>query len=88
MSADDYLSSKTIPMVEEACDEKLNKKYMSPLPPDYHPKLDTSPLLNKDGVSLYASYIGILQWAAELGCIDLRSSPFRCAFVAFPLRSL
>jgi hypothetical protein len=83
MSADDYLS-KAIPTVKEACDEKLNKKYTSLLPPDYHPKLDTSPLLNKDGVSLYVSYIGILQWAAELGRVDLAHSVallscFRCA---------
>jgi hypothetical protein len=73
MSADDYLS-KAIPTVEEACDEKLNKKYTLPLPPEYHPKLDTSPLLNKDGISLYASYIGILQWAAKLGRVDLAHS--------------
>jgi hypothetical protein len=69
MSADDY-QSKAIPTVKEACDEKLNKKYTSPLPP---------------GVSLYASYIGILQWwATELGRIDLAHSVallsrFRCA---------
>ena len=83
MSADDYLS-KAIPTVEEACDEKLNKKYTSPLPPDYHPELDTTPFLNEDGVSLYASYIGILQWAGELGRVDLAHSValmsrFRCA---------
>jgi hypothetical protein len=83
MSADDYLS-KAIPTVEEACDEKLNKKFTSPLPPDYHPELDTSPLLNDDGVSLFASYIGILQWAGELGRVDLAHSValmsrFRCA---------
>jgi hypothetical protein len=83
MSADDYLS-KAIPTVEEACDEKLNKKYSLPLPSDYHPELDTTPLLNDDGVSLYASYIGILQWAAELGRVDLAHSVallsrFRCA---------
>ena len=83
MSADDYLS-KAIPTVEEACDEKLNKKFTSPLPPDYHPELDTSPFLNDDGVSLFASYIGILQWAGELGRVDLAHSValmsrFRCA---------
>jgi hypothetical protein len=73
MSADDYLS-KAIPTVEAACDEKLNKKYTSPLPPNYHPELDTSTLLDQDGVSLYASFIGILQWAAELGRVDLAHS--------------
>jgi hypothetical protein len=44
MSADDYLS-KAIPTVEEACDNKLFKKHKLPLLPDYHPKVDTSPLL-------------------------------------------
>jgi hypothetical protein len=76
--------NKAIAMVKEACDEKLNKKYTSPLPPNYHPELDTSLLLNKDGVSLYASYIGILQWAAELRRVNLAHSVallscFRCA---------
>jgi hypothetical protein len=73
MSANDYLS-KAIPAVEEGCDDKLYKKHKSPLPPDYHPKVDTSPLLDDYGTSLYASYIGILQWATDLGCIDLAHS--------------
>jgi len=77
MSADDYLS-KAIPTVEEACAEKLRKRCTSPLPPDYHPELDTTPLLNDDGVSLFASYIGILQWAAELGRVDLAHSVALC----------
>jgi hypothetical protein len=64
MSADDYLS-KAIPTVEEGCDDKLYKKHKSPLPLDYHPEVDTSPLLDDDGTSRYASYIGILQWATE-----------------------
>ncbi len=34
-------------------------------------ELDISPLLNDDDAQLFASYIGILQWAVELGQIDL-----------------
>jgi hypothetical protein len=73
MSADDYLS-KAIPTVEEGCDDKLYKKHKSPLPLDYYLKVDTLPLLDDGGTSLYTSYIGILQWAVELGHIDLPHS--------------
>jgi hypothetical protein len=73
MSADDYLS-KAIPTVEEACDDKLFKKHKSPLPPDYHLQVHTLPLLDEDGTSLFMSYIGILQWAAKLGRVDLAHS--------------
>jgi len=42
---------------------------------DNHPELDISPLLsNDDNALLFASYIGILQWAVELGQIDLMQS--------------
>ena len=73
MSADDYLG-KAIPTVEAVWDEKLYKKASSPLVGDYHPEVDTSPLLSEDDALLYASYIGILQWATELGRIDLAQS--------------
>jgi hypothetical protein len=70
MSANDYLS-KAIPTVKEVWDEKLYKKASSPLPNDYHPEIDTSPLLSEDDASWYASYIGIIQWANELAQIDI-----------------
>jgi len=73
MSAEDYLT-KAIPTIEEAWDEKLCRKASSPLPAGYHPEIDVSPLLSEDDVSLYASYIGILQWATELARIDLMHS--------------
>jgi len=41
---------------------------------DYHPELDTLPLLSEDDAQLYGSYIGILQWAVELAQIDLTQS--------------
>jgi hypothetical protein len=65
ISADDYLK-KAIPTVEAEWDESLYKKASSPLSHDYHPEMDTTPLLSDEDTLLYASYIGILQWAVEL----------------------
>ena len=45
---------------------------MTPLEPDYHPEVDTSPLLDDDRAKNYCqSMIGILLWASELGRIDV-----------------
>ena len=73
MSAKEYLSH-AIPAIEAIWDEKLYQKASSPLMGDYHPELDISPLLSDDDAQLFASYIGILQWAVELGRIDLTQS--------------
>jgi hypothetical protein len=73
ISADDYLS-KALPTVEAEWEEKLQKRVSSPLPHEYHPELDVSPLLSEAHASLYASYIGILQWAIELARVDLTQS--------------
>ncbi len=66
--------SCTIPAMEATWDDKLYQKASSPLIRDYHPALDISPLLSNDDALLFASYIGILQWAVELGWIDLTQS--------------
>jgi len=68
LSAKDYLE-KAILVIEERKD--LPKGVTQPLPTDYHPELDDTPLLGEDDAQLYMSYIGILQWAVELGCIDI-----------------
>jgi len=70
MSAQEYLK-RAIPAIESTWDMKLYQKASSPLMGDYHPELDVSPLLSDDDAQLFASYIGILQWAVELGRIDL-----------------
>ena len=44
---------------------------MTPLEPDYHQQVDTSPLLDDDRANYYQSMIGILLWASELGRIDV-----------------
>jgi len=60
--------------VEATWDDKLYQKASLPLMGDYHPELDISPLLSNGNALLFASYIGILQWAVELGWIDLMQS--------------
>ncbi len=73
MLAKEYLSC-AIPAMEATWDNKLYQKASSPLMGDYHPELDISPLLSDDDTLLFTSYIGILQWAVELGQIDLTQS--------------
>jgi hypothetical protein len=35
----------------------------TPAPTDFHPELDDTPFLDEDSITLYQSYISILQWA-------------------------
>jgi hypothetical protein len=42
-----------------------------PIEPGSHPELDDTGFLEDDDVQLYQSYIGVLQWAVELGRIDV-----------------
>jgi hypothetical protein len=37
----------------------------------YRPELDVSPVLGADKANYYQNLIGILQWAVELGRIDI-----------------
>ena len=46
----------------------------SPLEKNDHPELDTSPLLDMDGIAKYQSIIGILQWAITLGRFDVATA--------------
>jgi hypothetical protein len=50
---------------------KLKKKATAPITTDYRPELDASPELNPSDAAYYQSLIGILQWAVELGRIDI-----------------
>ena len=49
----------------------LPKKAATPFPRDYSPELDTSPELDAELASYYASQIGILRWAVEIGRCDI-----------------
>jgi hypothetical protein len=60
------------------------KKYRAPLDKDDSPELDTSDLLDDEGVRIYQSLIGALQWCVTLGRFDIAvtvmtMSSFRCA---------
>lgn len=45
---------------------------MSPLNKGDHPKLDTSQFLEEDGVVIYQSLIGAMQWAISIGRFDIQ----------------
>ena len=47
------------------------KPYSSPLEKNDHPELDTSPLLDKDGVTRYQSMISAAQWLVTLARFDI-----------------
>ena len=43
----------------------------TPMQSNYRPELDVSPLLDPDQAQYYASLIGTLRWAVELGRMDI-----------------
>ena len=47
------------------------KEYSSPVEEGVHPELDTSQELDEDGIRIYQSLIGALQWAVTLGRFDI-----------------
>ena len=47
------------------------KHYVSPLEKGDHPELDTSEILDFDGVQKYQSLIGALQWVIQIGRFDV-----------------
>lgn len=48
--------------------------YTSPLLSNDHPELDTSELLDDDGIHQYQSLIGALQWTITLGRLDIATA--------------
>jgi hypothetical protein len=50
------------------------KEYTSPLEKADHPEIDTSEELNSEGIKLYQSMIGCLQWAISLGRFDIHTA--------------
>ena len=58
--------------MEDAYKQRFNgetptTKVTSPLDPGDHPELDTSEFLDEDGVEIYQSLIGSMQWAISIG---------------------
>jgi hypothetical protein len=54
--------------------EKAKLNVYSPLEKGDHPELDTSALLDIDGVQKYQSLIGSMQWAVSLGRFDIATA--------------
>ena len=54
--------------------EAPRTKYHSPLEKNDHPELDTSELLDADGISKCQSLIGTLQWVISLGRFDIATA--------------
>ena len=54
--------------------EKPNRNVYSPLEKGDHPELDTSEMLDLDGIQKYQSIIGSIQWAVSLGRIDINTA--------------
>jgi histone deacetylase 1/2 len=50
------------------------KKYPSPLDKGDHPEIDTSELVDLQGIKQYQSLIGSTQWAVQLGRIDITTA--------------
>jgi hypothetical protein len=50
------------------------KRFTSPLEKGDHPELDTSEILDIRGIKQYQSLIGSLQWAVQLGRIDITTA--------------
>ena len=53
------------------CWIRPSTKHRSPLAKNDHPELNTSDLLDEDGIARYQSLIGILQWTITLGRFDV-----------------
>ena len=54
--------------------EKPKEMYSSPLKKGDHPALDTSNLLNVDGIQKYQSMIGAMQWAISIGHFNIATA--------------
>ena len=70
-------SSKYVKKMEETFTRLFGHKpqsYSSPLEKGDHPELDTSEELDANGIKLYQSLIGALQWAVQIGRIDIATA--------------
>jgi hypothetical protein len=50
------------------------REYTSPLEKGDHPEVDTSELLDAEGIKKYQTMIGSLQWAVSLGRFDIQTA--------------
>jgi hypothetical protein len=54
--------------------EKAKLNVYSPLEKGDHPELDSTEFLDMDGVQIYQSLIGSMQWAISLGRFDIATA--------------
>jgi hypothetical protein len=62
---------KMVANYERIFGEPPKQTYSSPLEKGDHPELDTSELLDSQGIALYQSLIGALQWVITIGRFDV-----------------
>ena len=60
--------------IHQVVGEKPKELYSSPLEKGDHPELNTSDLLDADGIQKYQSMIGAMQWAISIGHFDIATA--------------
>ena len=73
MSPRKYIN-RMVDAYERMFGEKPRTTASSPLEKGDHPELDTSDLLDSEGVTQYQSLVGQLQWAISLGRLDIATA--------------
>ena len=78
---DDTLCMSPRKYIEKICDsfERMfghppKQNVMSPMEKNDHPEIDTSELLDLDGIQQYQSLIGALQWVVSIGRFDIQTA--------------
>ena len=70
MSAETYVKN-VIKKYENLLKKDFHTRYSVPFDPDYHPELDTTPLLSPYDASIYRGLIGSANWLITLGRFDI-----------------
>ncbi len=68
-SAQTYIKNM-VPRFEKLFEGEL-RTFKTPMPDDYHPEVDDSPLVNSDNAAIYRSITGSINWLVTLGRFDL-----------------
>lgn len=71
LSARSYIERIVGEIERMAGKQALRTSYKSPLPADYHPECDDSPLVSPERASKYRSMIGALNWIVAIGRFDV-----------------
>ena len=73
MSSDKYIKAAVENVEQELAraNQRLPSKCRTPMTVGYRPERDVSAELTSEGTQRYQELIGVLRWAAELGCVDI-----------------